>query len=120
MPPLTSKGKRFGAYLLEILLVVVTLFIGWLVWSIVVWNRGQTPAKSILKMRVVKADTGQVADIGTMAVRELVGKVLLGLVPLYGLISAVFVLTDQRSQGLWDKIAGTVVVEDPTGALAPA
>ena len=31
--PLSSAGKRFGAYLLEGMLLVVTLGIGWLVWS---------------------------------------------------------------------------------------
>jgi len=117
---LSSKGKRFGALLLEALLVVVTLFIGWLIWSIIVWGKGQTPAKSILKMRVLKADTGRAATTGEMAIRELVGKWLLGVIPLYSLIDAIFVLIDERSQGLHDKIAGTVVIDDPDDRFAPA
>jgi uncharacterized RDD family membrane protein YckC len=120
LPPLSSKGKRFGALLLETVLVIVTLFIGWIVWSIILWKKGQTPAKSLMKMRVVKLDTGLAADTGTMVMREVVGKWILGVVPFYSVVSAVIVLTDEKSQGLWDKIAGTVVVDDPDGRLAPA
>ncbi len=111
---LTSKGKRFGAFLLEIVLIVVTLVIGWLVWSIILWQRGQTPAKSILGMRVIKLGTQRPARGGDMVLRELVGKWLLSAIPLYHLVSAIFVLADERSQGLWDKIAGTVVCDDPS------
>jgi len=111
--PLTSRGKRFGGWLLDGLLVVVTLVIGWLIWSIIIWERGQSPAKSILGMRVMHLETGRPAGRGQMALRELVGKVLLGFVPLYTLVSAVLVLSDTRRQGLWDKIANTVVVDDP-------
>ena len=115
--PLTSKGKRFGGWLLDGLLVLVTLVIGWLIWSIVIWERGQSPAKSILGMRVMRLDTGRPAGRGQMALRELVGKVLLGFVPAYTLVSAIFVLVDPRRQGLWDKIASTVVVDDPNNVF---
>jgi uncharacterized RDD family membrane protein YckC len=64
-------------------------------------------------MRVMHLDTGRPAGRGQMALRELVGKVLLGFVPFYTLVSAIFVLVDPRRQGLWDKIANTVVVDDP-------
>ena len=51
--------------------------------------------------------------------RELVGKWLLGFIPLWGLIDPAFVLFDERSQALHDKIAGTVVIDDPDGRFAP-
>jgi uncharacterized RDD family membrane protein YckC len=114
---LTSRGKRFGAYLLEGLLVIVTLFIGWLIWSVIAWGKGQTPAKQVLGMRVVKLDERRPATMGEMALRELVGKFLLAMVPFYTLVGAIFVLTDDNNQGLWDKIAGTTVVEDPNNAF---
>ena len=116
---LSSKGKRFGAALLEALLVIVTLFIGWLIWWIILWKQGQTPAKSILKMRVIKVDQNRAANTGEMAMRELVGKWLLNFIPFYGLVAAAFVLFDERNQALWDKIAGTVVIEDPESRWAP-
>lgn len=115
--PLSSKGKRFGGWLLEGLLVLVTLIIGWLIWSIIIWERGQTPAKSILGMRVMYLPTGRPAGRGQMALRELVGKVLLSAIPAYGLVSAIFVLVDGRRQGLWDKVASTVVVDDPNNVF---
>jgi uncharacterized RDD family membrane protein YckC len=111
--PLTSKGKRFGAYLLEIVLMVCTLFIGWLIWSIIIWEKGQTPAKSILGMRVLKDDTRRPASRGDMALRELVGKLVLGFVGPYSIVSAFFVLLTDDATGLWDKIAHTHVVDDP-------
>ena len=40
-----SPGRRLGGYLLEYVLAIVTLGIGWIVWFIVVAPRGQTPAK---------------------------------------------------------------------------
>lgn len=117
---LSSKGKRFGAALLDGLLVIVTLFIGWIIWWIILWKKGQSPAKSILKMRVLKADTGRCAVTGDMAMRELVGKVLLGFIPFWGLVDNLFVLFDERSQALHDKIAGTIVIDDPDDRYAPA
>jgi len=74
---LSSVGKRLGGYLLDLLLVIVTLVIGWIVWSLIVWGRGQTPGKQLLKMRCVKLSTGRRATWGTMALREFVGKYLI-------------------------------------------
>jgi hypothetical protein len=111
--PRSSAGKRFGGYLLEIVLAIVTLGIGWLIWSFVVWSDGKTPAKSLLGMRVVKADTGQVATWGDMALRELVGKWLLGSFT-FGITTLVscFMILGQDAQGIWDKIANTIVVDE--------
>jgi uncharacterized RDD family membrane protein YckC len=114
---LTSAGRRFGQYLLEGLLVIVTLVIGWIIWALIVWGRGQTPAMQVLHMTVLKLDTGRVATWGTMFLREFVGKFLIG-----GLIAAIFfpawivlafmLLWTKHRQELWDKIAGTIVVDN--------
>lgn len=111
--PVSSAGKRFGGYLLEALLIFVTLLIGWIIWSLIAWGNGQTPAKSLLGMRVVKTDTGRVATWGDMALRELVGKWLLGTVTL-GITSLVslFMILGSSRQGVWDKIATTIVVDE--------
>ena len=118
--PLSSVGKRFGAFALEILLACVTLGIGWFIWSLVLWGKGQSPAKSLLKMRVIRKNTGKAASWGEMALRELVGKWLLGSVSgsITYLVGGIMILGATR-EGLWDKIAGTIVVEDPDGHLAP-
>jgi len=61
---------------------VVTLGIGWLIWALVVFGRGQTPAKQVLKMRVVTLRTGEKATWGRMFVREIVAKPLVGVLSL--------------------------------------
>jgi uncharacterized RDD family membrane protein YckC len=65
-----SFQHRLGAYALDAVLSVLTLGIGWLIWSVIVWGEGQTPAKKILKIRVRHFETGAVATWGHMAVRE--------------------------------------------------
>jgi uncharacterized RDD family membrane protein YckC len=118
----STPGRRFVAMLVEAALAIVTLGIGWLIWAVVLWsqNTGQTPAKKVMKMRCVRTDTGETADFGTMAMRELVGKTLLGNVTcgIVTIVSGVMILGETR-QGVWDKLANTIVVEDPDERLAP-
>ncbi|HEX4822057.1 MAG TPA: RDD family protein [Acidimicrobiales bacterium] len=117
---LSTKGKRFGAMLLEGVLVIVTLVIGWLVWSIILWKKGQTPAKSILKMRVINLDQNRAANVGEMAMREIVGKWLLSVVPFWYVINGVVLLADNdKYQCLWDKIVKTTVIDDPDDRWVP-
>jgi uncharacterized RDD family membrane protein YckC len=123
---LSSVGRRLGAYLLDGLLAVVTLLIGWVIWSLIIWKDGLTPGKSLLHMRVAKKSTGTPATWGTMCLRELVGKglvmgglaaVTFGIAPL---ILNFMLLWDKERQQLWDKIAGTLVVDDPTAPAVSA
>ncbi len=65
-----SFPHRLGGYALDTVLAGLTLGIGWLIWSFVVWGEGQTPAKKILKMRTLNATTGTPASWGHMAIRE--------------------------------------------------
>ena len=65
-----SFQHRLGALALDAVLMVVTLGIGWLVWALILWNEGQTPAKKILKLRTYSFETGTVATWGHMSVRE--------------------------------------------------
>ena len=76
---LASLQHRVGAYALDCALAAVTLGIGWIIWSLVVWGQGQTPAKKILKIRVYAADTQRPATWGHMAVRELLLMLAIGL-----------------------------------------
>lgn len=119
---LASKGRRFGAYLLEIPLTIVTLGIGYLIWMLIVWARGQTPAKQLLKMRVVRLEKRRAAHWGWMALRNFVLAMLIGiplelifpgLSILWLLANAIALLVNSRNQALWDMIVKTVVVHDP-------
>jgi uncharacterized RDD family membrane protein YckC len=67
---LATFQHRLGALALDCALYVVTLGIGWVIWSLVLWGQGQTPGKKILKIRVYAADTQRPATWGHMAIRE--------------------------------------------------
>ncbi|HSH58253.1 MAG TPA: RDD family protein [Acidimicrobiales bacterium] len=110
---LSSVGKRFGGYVLESILIGVTLLIGWLVWSLIVWKDGQTPAKQMLGMRVLKLQTGTKATWGTMFVREIIGKTIGGIAGFFTFgILTFMLLWDRNNQEVWDKVAGSIVVDD--------
>ena len=121
LPPgvtLAPIGRRIGAYFLSIVLVIVTLVIGYVIWGLVVWRRGTTPALSVLKMRCVKADTGMRATFGTMALRDIVGRLVEGIVGwITELVSLILFLTRPDRRCLHDLVGGTVVVYDPEGRL---
>ena len=114
--PLSSPGRRLGAYFLDVLLTFVTLFIGWMIWSLMLWAQGQSPGQQLLGLRCVRTDSGKAAGWGTMCLREVVGKWLLGSIT-YGITSLVscFMILGQTRQGIWDKIATTIVVDDKDG-----
>jgi uncharacterized RDD family membrane protein YckC len=61
-----SPWLRLGAYLVEAILVTVTLGIGWLIWAATIAGSGQTPAKRLLKMRVISTRTRQPVGFGNM------------------------------------------------------
>ena len=111
--PLATPGRRFVGWLLSIVLFIVTLVIGYIIWDLVLWSRGQTPTYSILKMQVVKKDTGQPATWGTMFLRGFVGGIIQGLLNsvLVGYILYFMPFWDDNKQLLWDKISGTVVID---------
>src|SRR5947208_2078900 len=76
---LASIGRRIGAYFLAIPLMVVTLGIGYVIWGLVVWRNGQTPALQVLGMRCWRPQTGgvpgSVPGFWRMALREIVGRI---------------------------------------------
>ena len=67
---LASPGHRIAAAFVDMGLYVVTLGIGWFIWNLVMWGQGQTPAKSLLKIRVVDEKRRKPANWGHMFVRQ--------------------------------------------------
>lgn len=65
-----SFQHRLGAIVLDAALIVLTLGIGWVIWSFIVWGEGQTPAKKILKLRTINFTNGKPASWGHMGLRE--------------------------------------------------
>jgi uncharacterized RDD family membrane protein YckC len=117
---LTNPWARLGAALLDVLLIIVTLFVGWLVWTLIVWSKGQTPGKQICGQRVVMKQTGRAARWGEMALRDFVirglaigilGQLTCGIVSLV----ATLMIFSAYHETLWDKWAGTLVADDREG-----
>jgi len=115
---LAPVGRRIGAAFLAIPLFIVTLGIGYLIWGLIIWSQGQTPALQVLGMRCWRPETGRVAGWGYMALREVVGSIvehILNIITL--LISFILMLTSKERKCLHDLIAGTVVLRDPNKVL---
>jgi uncharacterized RDD family membrane protein YckC len=109
-----SVGGRFGAFLLDMMLCVVTLGIGYLIWTVVVWSDGQTPGKRLLGHVVVDAGTGVPFDWGRMALRQFVIQGLLGSVLSSITLSAYFwidglMVCGEGRRTLHDRLANSVV-----------
>lgn len=109
---------RLGSYFLEGILIVVTLFIGWLIWASMTAGDGQTPAKRLLGLRVIDSSSIRPVGIGKMFwMRGLVA----GFVAQFAIVLTLGILLfmpfwDKRNQNLWDKVSSTYVVSDPNDA----
>ena len=47
---LATPQHRLGGYLVDQLLSVITLYVGWFIWSLFLWREGQTPGKRLVKI----------------------------------------------------------------------
>jgi uncharacterized RDD family membrane protein YckC len=74
-------------------------------------EKGATPGKSVLGLRIVDAETGGAPTLGRFALRYI--GYLVSALP-FGL-GYLWALWDPRRQGWHDKMAGTVVIRDPRG-----
>ena len=131
---IASIGQRFGAFLVDLVISIVIglaggfagLLVGGLVDGgyfatansvfniayliFVVWlvtTRGQSPGKMAIGIKIVKTD-GSSAKLGSVLLREIIGKIVSAIVLLLGFI---WILFDGKRQGWHDKIAETVVVK---------
>ncbi|MCR8578643.1 RDD family protein [Streptomyces sp. Isolate_219] len=117
---LSTVGLRFGGFLLENLLMICTLYIGWLIWAFLVFPQGQTPAKQLLHMRVIYIPEARAARWWRMFFREFIAKGIIGLLASVTLLIPYFwLLWDRNRQELWDKMATTLVITDPEDRLRP-
>jgi uncharacterized RDD family membrane protein YckC len=115
---LASSGRRIGAFFLAIPLSIITLGIGYLIWGLIVWGNGQTPALQVLGMRCWRPEDRRVATFWWMALREVVGRLIDGILwVITELVSFIFMLSRPDRRTLHDLIAGTVVLHDPDNVL---
>ena len=119
--PFATPLNRFGAAVLESVLAIITLGIGWFIWWLILLGRGLTPARQILGLRIVDAKTMQPVSNGQVFLRGFVvyflafsalasalSLVLFGAGWLFTLVSALLVFRSSH-QTLWDQITGTTV-----------
>ncbi len=103
------------ALILDDILVIVTLIIGYLIWWLIVLGRGQTPGKQLLGIWAIKT-TGERSGWSNTFLREFVFKGLvfgwLGAITGYVAyaLDYLWALWDRDTQTLHDKLADTVVV----------
>ena len=64
-----SPIRRFTAWVLEIVLISGTAYIGWFIWSLITWGKGQTPAQNLLRIISINETTGAPAKRPQMFVR---------------------------------------------------
>ena len=105
LPSLPSDTMQIVA-----IFVVLLTYAGFMSYSALVlamWAYGLTPGKWMLGIRVVKRDTALPAGFWRMALREIVGKLISGILCYLGYIWA---LVDANRQGWHDKIAKTLVI----------
>lgn len=114
--PLASVQARLASFLLDLGLLIVTLFIGWVIWNLYTWKTGQTPAKRILKQVVVDANTGEVFSWSRMALREFAVKGAAGNIAsgatsgITFVIDSLFVFRNDR-RTVHDLIVGSKVIQ---------
>ena len=113
---LASPQARLGAYLVDIGLAIVTLFIGWLIWSFFTWQTGQTPAKRLMKQVVVSSKDGQQFTFVQMLLREVVVKWGAGGIAsgasngITWVVDSLFVFRDDR-RTVHDMIVNSKVIQ---------
>jgi hypothetical protein len=118
----SSFGRRLEAFAVGLLLFVVTLGIGWLVWSVVEWPNGRTPSYRILGLRVVRRSDEKVIGLGRSLVRSGICCPLL-LLPtavvcaVTGLCFALGAsppdeLLSKPRAAPWDWMTGTTVIDE--------
>ena len=113
---LASIGRRIGAYFLAIPLLIVTLGIGYIIWGLMLWGSGRSPALSVLGMRVWKQNDQRAATFGTMALRNIVGGIIEGI-SIIGLISFIMMCASKERRPRHDLIGGTIVLHDPNKVI---
>ena len=64
-----SPIRRFTAWVLELVLISGTAYIGWFIWSLITWGKGQTPAQNLLKIISINETTGAPAKRPQMFIR---------------------------------------------------
>jgi RDD family len=115
-----SLGDRLQALGRTAGLIVVTLVVGWLVWSVWEWCRGSTASYSQTGMRIVRRSTGQPIGLVRSLIRNalLCTLLLIPTIVVCFIVAVAFVMGASAPDGLlseprlapWDVLTDTKVV----------
>lgn len=110
----STNGSDAGVAF-AVLLFLAALGI-YFIWSLSLYGKGQSPGKFLLGLRIVKVDQASAARFGTCFLREIIAKPLISMLSIVtaGIVNF-WLLWDQDTQELWDKVVGTIVVNDRSG-----
>ncbi len=86
---LAPLSNRFGCSLLGFILRPITFQIGYLIWSIVLWQKGDTPNKKIVGLKIISSETLKPISAKHLAIRQ-IGIPL--AFPLLGLLNVAIAL----------------------------
>lgn len=104
----SSDDPRAGAIMLGGGLLALVGFIAWCWLTIGHMRNGQSIAKKMLGIKVVRSDGSPISLARFIWLRNVVNWVI-NIVPMYGLIDSLFIFGESR-QCLHDKLADTIVV----------
>lgn len=98
--------------------MTVTLGIGWIIWAAMTAGTGQTPAKRVMKLRVIDSGTFKPVGFSRMLwMRGIVAGFVAGFAIMFTLGVLLFMpFWDKRNQNIWDKVSSSYVVSDPSDA----
>ena len=102
-----SAGRRFWAFALDAVLFWLTLGFGWIIWMIILLQKGQTPAKQILDYVLVDHGTGKRPPTWRTALREFV-PLSLAIFTFFGPLY-VLTYTHEVAADLTIPIGGTLI-----------
>lgn len=120
--PEARLGRRLEALALTPLLLVVTLGIGFLLWSILEWRNGRTPSYRLLGLRIVRRSDGEPIGLGRSFARSGVCCTLLVIptIVIGGVVAVSFAMGASPPDGLlsqsraapWDRLTATKVLDE--------
>jgi uncharacterized RDD family membrane protein YckC len=89
-------------------MVILTLVIGYVIWFIIVAQRGQTPGKQLAKIACIDRN-GQLLSFWRMVWREFIAQYIFALITVsfFGWLDDLWALWDKDRQTLHDKMAGS-------------
>ena len=125
-----EPGRRLAAYVLDLAVSFLTLGLGWVIWFLMVAQRGQTPGKQMVGLYVMREDGSRAGGWYTFLREWVVKGVVVGAVMVIGSLTGgaglvlylpvvLWCTWDRERQCLWDKLAQTYIAFSPGGHRPP-